>query len=157
MQKRGANGKKGIYLKNYKHKHLFFLLNCAKASVLSIFFKDSLWLQCGTCPWGLAMLTSSLIWFHCGWVLVLYIGLYFLSTFNQKLVCCMLEYSLKLLPFNNSAQGFVLLFVPFAVACHLALSLSLLSAYLLPLKNHTALFSLTHHFYIGHVRFCILF
>jgi len=98
----------------------------------------------------------SLIGFHCGWVLVLCVGLYFLSTFNKKPVCCVLEYCLKPLLFNTSAEGFLHLFVPFTVECHLALSLSLPPAYLLPLRYHTALFSLTHHFYIGHVQFYIL-
>lgn len=157
MQKRRAYCKKGIYLENYKHKHFFFLLNCAKASVLDVPFKDSLWLLCGASPSDLAMLTSCLIWFRCVWVLVLYVGLYFLSTFDKKLVCCVLEYHLKLLLFNKSAQGFMLLFVPFTVECHLALSLSLLSAYLPPLRNHTALLVLTHHIYIGHIWFYVLF
>lgn len=57
--------------------------------------------------------------------------------------------------FLMSAQGFMLFLVPFTLECHLPLSL--LSAYLLPMRNHSALFSLTHHSYIGHVWSCILF
>lgn len=41
-------------------------------------------------------------------------GLYFLSNFNKKPVCCVLEYCLKLLLFNNSTQDFMLLFVLFS-------------------------------------------
>lgn len=39
-------------------------------------------------------------------------GFYFLSTFNKKPACCVLEYCLKLLLFNNSTEGFML-FCPF--------------------------------------------